>query len=716
MSASVQTIATLVGELKFRADSRPLLQFERLLDQVAKKMQLLEAQAKRLSKLGASSASKKTGGPSSKTGAEREFRLERALQAARRETFQAELANQKLRYAGFIEQQRYQSAALKQAQQLAILEAKQARAAEARLRTSGQETKNANALLAAKARQERLEQMLAQQQARTNAAKQAELRAMNAVQRAELQLQQMRAKGARDAARYAEQRAAAQRAEAQRNASNAANEQRRQASAAHAAERLRMSQERHRMAQADWEARRSSGGPAGSRFGAGFDVAALIRNNPIVAASAGVATALYALEARIQKTVSNIGQAEQYNNTYVQIAGTNPDNQRYARERLEAIADRYGTAIDQQTLDSLSPTIAAMTSGGIMSLPKALDRIETQLAAFRGAAMSKVAQDRANTQLSQVRAIGYASTEDFKTFTESAPVIAQSIVQAWGKRTNYQGNPEGQMAAFRKAIPDGNVLKDDFENGMALFVKNNKELIEVQSRSINATAQRLENERFLQQQELNSSKEATQAALERIQADREFVKAMKPVNETLAQFDIWLTRISSRLLNNFFKPKEVQELEKTVQMRKEKLDSIPEGTRPDYGPAIEARNSYDKALRDLAQAQANVGMQFPDAPNYLKAEGERAPALMLPDRMNKALEGVSRFSQPQQLVQPINRSTIDNRSVTVAKIEINGTDLSLADISTQLESTIQDIARNAFSDGMDGQLNNTAIDLTPTKR
>jgi len=92
-----------------------------------------------------------------RTSLDRELRGEVLLQKAKRATFQAELQGQRLQFAGQKEAAFLVTAALKDRQQLAVLEAKAQSAQAAKLKVQGLAIKNEDALAQAKARQVKAE-------------------------------------------------------------------------------------------------------------------------------------------------------------------------------------------------------------------------------------------------------------------------------------------------------------------------------------------------------------------------------------------------------------------------------------------------------------------------------------------------------------------------------------------------------------------------------
>lgn len=713
---SEKVIASLIGRLRFDVDSSGLRSFERMLDNVAKRMALLDQQAQKLQRRldrKSSAPARAKADASARHALSREHRIERALQTTRKETFRDELAAQKLQYTGQLQQAKLTTESVRARQQQAVLDEKSARALQAQLKAQGIEQKNNSNLEASKLRQARLEKMLTAQQAKTIAAQQQQLRSMTTLQRAEVSLQQLRAEGARKVAKFNEQRAAQQQAQSRRNQTQQVAEQRR-------TEKFQQSQQRFQWAQQrqqHWQATRGTGKPAVG-FGAGFDVAGLARANPILAGVAGVGAALVMLEQRIKATSNRVSESEQYENVLEQTGGKNKANQEFVRKEFERIAEKYGSSVDMESAKDFRTNIMTATSGGKMSLEAAVKQYETQQAAFRGAGMNREEQSRALIQLRQVRAKGVGDTEDYKTLMEAAPLIGDAIGAAWAKRTGFKGETKDIQGALLKSIPKGGLLAADFNNALSNFVVENKAAIEKQSKSIQAAQQRAENDKFLQQQDIDQSQELKAAIQERIKAEREMTKAMQPVNEALAKFDAALISATASVLNYYFKTPEVKELESKVATAQSALDKT-QSFSPSHPARQIAESDLQKAKRELldARLKAKLPVRGEPVPGYLK-KGEDAKNRPLPPFLNNLEESLFRLPKdtgatsqlfkeiPQNTVSNLLTEKVVNNTTTNAPVtnhnifNITGSQLSPQEIAEEIEGRMAEIARESLHGAM----------------
>lgn len=759
MSAGEKVIATLVGKLRFDVDSAGLLKFSNMLDAANRKMAKLEAQAKKKLNI-AEPTTAKGGAPAKSSHASRmrEFRFEKALQAAKRQTFKEELLQgAKLKFlnkpekqtllpslagkqahaveSAKIAHQQAKSAALKSQKALQAgkqselkLEQTSLRTQQQRLKVQAAEQSNQSKLEASKIRQQRLEKVLAAQQSKTAALRNKELQSMTSLQRAEMALQQLRAQGARKAAQYNERLSAQQQAAAKRQQKAAIQEQRTTQRFQQQQQRFQWSQQRQQVWQANQTTKESNVG-----IGGGFDVLAVARAHPMVAGLAAVTTTIYALEQRIAATTDRVASNESYELLFEQAGGDNPDTQKYVREEFERISNEFGTSVDMGSAKEFRTSIMQSLAGGKLDLEGAIKQFETTQAAYRASGMSKDEQVRASIQLKQVRALGKGDTEDYKTFAQAAPLIAVEIGKAFAKRTGFKGKDEDIQGAVYKALPEGNILAEDFENALANFVKQNKAALDRHSASIEAQQQRLENEQFLQQQNIDQSTTLKAAIHERIEAERELTQALQPLREVLAEFEAGLIGMTTGVLKFFFKSPETE-----VKEKQERFDSLALAGKGDSIAGRMAKAELQQAQRKLLDKKLKSGQDIgakPAPPSVIRdREGaelprpsflqdgldgvlrnmERLQGPIAPDNslmLDRLGTGLNQLNKPPQLApSSSSTTTTDNRQVHV-DIKIDGSNLSTDEIASALEDKIHNIAKTAFSDSFGVQLRNAKTNL-----
>ena len=524
---NTEIISKLVGLLQFQVDVSGLQRFERGLAQARQKMAALSREADALSKklgtkmgIKVDSAAQEKLSKTVRANLDRELKLENAVQRTRRATFTAELAGQKLINLRQKEGAAIQSQALRDKIAQAVLDAKAAKAEGERLKVSGAALKQAQSIEQHKARQARWETLLGQQQQKTAILQQKQFQAMTATQRAEFALQQARIRGHRAAEKFAASQEAAK-----------LRAQRLDVSHAQKAQRFEWAQAR----QTAWAAKQAEPKSSTGSFALGGFAGGV----------AAVVAALGALSDRLDKRQADASESQTYRNIFAQVGGRNPANAERAEKAFAEMTEKYGMTNNAQTAADFRVFMLSQQAKGI-AMSKSLTTYETQLAAFRAAGMTKTQQDRAVIQLQQVRSVGKADTEDVRTFSEAAPLIKQAIVEAWGQRTGYKGsNLDG---AFMKSIPKGGVLPADFEAGFARFVSQQQDTLARQMVSIDAQQTRLDNAKYLQQQEINASPLLVKSISDRIAAEGELVTALAPLKQSLMDFEAGLMRANTSII------------------------------------------------------------------------------------------------------------------------------------------------------------------------
>lgn len=528
-----EIIAQLVGVLKFAVDSSGLQRFTQMMKTAESQMARLGKQAEQLqTKLGKAfnvtgkSAGKLKLDADIRRSLDKELAAETKLSKLRRQQFTTELQHQKLISAGTKQEAWLQSAALKDQIQRAVVAAKQQRVQQESLKTKLGEAKLQGAAEQSQLRQARLADILQKRQARTVQLQQQAILQQTKFQRAETALNNARQAGIRQAERWATTKA-----------TTAAREARATERYQQQAQRFSFAAERHEA----WKARQAE--PKSMDFG-GFAVG-------VTAASAalyGLVRGVSYLGERVKQRQEDASGAEQFDTALQQSGGKNPINQKFARDRYIDISNKYGQEISVESAKAFALFVQGQLALG-KTLTQATKMFEDQSATFRAAALDKEAQKRAAYQLNQIRAKGKPEGSDVNDlFDAVGGVVAASIRQAAATRLNFKGRVEEQAGWFKKAVTDGKILAKDFDTGMSNFLKANQDILAQQMGSISAAQQRAENQSYLNDNAINSSQELKGVILERIQAERDLNTAMQPFKETLALFDLGLTKVATSML------------------------------------------------------------------------------------------------------------------------------------------------------------------------
>lgn len=540
-----EEIAKLTGKLIFDVDNRGLIRFQRGLEQAQQKMQqigqtytAMAAQLSKNLKLTIDTSAIDKAKKKLDQALNRERRSEVALANQKRLTFSAELAQQKLKYTGTMEQAGLVSALVRSQQEGAVIAAK---AFAAQTKANGitkQQLASQDALTASKAKQARLEAILVKTRATSQKADDAHLLSMTKTQRIQEVMNRAASKAASDQIKHDARVESQRRAEARKTIVQERQDL-----------RFKWAEQK----QQRWEASRNSPSFSGrARVGMGISggMAAL---GGIGAAVAGLTAAVGLLGDRIQKRQDGASEAEQYTNLFKQAGGANPQNGDKLRTGFETTSKSNGSLIDLESAKMFRTFALSELQRGT-SVDDVLKKYETQQQAYRIAGLTTEEIKRSNIQQQQIRGKGYADTEDLNTLTEANPLLRPYMMKAWAEATKYKnaGDPKKLEAAFMQALPKRGLTRDILDRGQQLLVQDNKPTLERQQQSIQANQARNDSEAYLTKNRINTDPELVDAVKDNIEAHRQLAKAMEPVNAALRTFDTVLTKLSAGMLGKFF--------------------------------------------------------------------------------------------------------------------------------------------------------------------
>lgn len=298
-----------------------------------------------------------------------------------------------------------------------------------------------------------------------------------------------------------------------------------------------MATERHQA----WKARQEE--PQGLGLG-GFAVAVSAAGAALYSLTAAFG---YASE-RVAKRQEDASASEQFNTALESSAGKNPANQKFARDRYLDISNKYGIELSVDSSKAYAQFIQGQMALG-KTLTQATNIFESQSATFRAAALDKEAQKRAAYQLNQIRAKGKPEGSDVNDlFDAVGGPVASSIRAAAAERLGFKGKVEEQAGWFKAQVTAGVILARDFDTGMQNFLNKNQDILAKQMNSIAAAQQRSENQAFVNDNAINSSAELKAVILERVEAERQLNTVLQPLRESLAAFDLGLTKLATTML------------------------------------------------------------------------------------------------------------------------------------------------------------------------
>lgn len=554
MTVHSETIAQLVGKLAFQVDTAGLQRFNKMLQQASQQMNKLGTDYQKLAqqmtkglklKIDVSDAEKAKAKLSHAMS--REAKASKALSDQKRTTFQAELANQKLTFAGAKQQNNLVSQSVKDQQNAAVIAAKNFATQQLANGATKQQLASQNALVASQSKQARLEQIVAKTKAITQKADAQHLLTQSKAQ----QIQTVAARIAQQTQHQAVQHQA-------RMASLAAAADAKQSAHNNAQTKFGWAQQKQAVWQANQQARAAkaaSGGGITSMFhggfgGIGMNIAEALGpvGMAVAALTAAVGIIGHTISERVEKRQESTADTQQYDNA---LAAASEDpvtrdkfNKAYVNDYQE-----YGMAINKDTARTYSNSVAGLGKMGYT--PEAAMKVmKDRSALFRAGNLNATQQESLNYQMGQVLAKGYASGTDYKPIEDSlGPRLAGDVDIGAARKLGYKGKDKGAKAFMLQARTERRITPQSLDAGFAYAVSQNQEPLERHKNSIEARQARFENDKYLQTVDQQRDPALVGAINERIDAERKLTEAMGPVNKLFEELDKTLTNFDTGVIN-----------------------------------------------------------------------------------------------------------------------------------------------------------------------
>lgn len=522
-----EEIARLTGRLVFEVNSAPLQRFQALMARSTLQMAKFGAEYNKLSakmakglKLNVDTTALDKAKGKLDRALSREHRAEVALGNQKRQTFAAELSQQKLTYAGTKQQASLVSGLLKSQQEGAVVAAK---AHAVQMRTNGvtkQQLASQNALTASLTKQARLAAISQKMQAATQKANNQHLMTMTKVQRIQQVMNQANTAAQQRAAKHSVQMASQKQTNANKTANQAQKDQ-----------RFQWAQARQQQWQANQNARNSQSGFGG--------MGGLMALGGVGGVLAGLTLAISGLSNRIQERQEGVQEAQGFNNTFMSIS-KNPEIVKTYRDSFIKSQNENGGAIDTDTAKDFRTLAINMAAAG-----KTLDEItntwNVRQQAFSVAGTSKEDNKELNKQLGQMASDGTGAASDANIINDRMPMLTPYIVREYMKEKGITDYKKG-LGAYNKDLKGGKGVKFDwYDQGMKKLVADNGESLERNRNGVASAQQRADNQAYLNTNNINSDAELAQVMKDRIQSERDLNEAMQPLKTSLANFDIALT-------------------------------------------------------------------------------------------------------------------------------------------------------------------------------
>lgn len=589
-----EEVARLTGKLVFEVSSAPLQKFLGMLKTAENAMTRVGREAEALQKklnlkLGITQAkdAKLKADAAVQQSLSKQLATEMKLSKLRRQQFAEGLAQQRLVSAGKREESFLQSAALKEQIAQAVLSSKQHKAQQEALKTQLGQAKLQASAEQSKIREARYADILARRQARTVQLQQQAAMHQTKLQRAEVALNNARASGIRQAERHQ----ASKLATALREARVAAGTEQR-------AKRFDMATERHTWAaerHTAWQAKQAEKAAPES-----FDMMSLPKG--LGAASAalyGLVKGVSYLSERIERRQEAASDNQQFDFTLM-AAGKNDKERKRIREAYIANSQEYGMKIDKQSAIEYSNSIQGFRAQG-KTLEQAIQLQKDQAAVFRIGNLDATQQASARLQLMQGYGKDRFMGQDLRPLTDALGMRLTNILyQAIGKALGYKGDPNKLAGFVLEAQHDGKVNGAMVQQGLRDIVAQSEELLERHKGSLDAQAARLDNDQYLQSENINKNPELIEALGDRITAERQLTEALSPLRESLMSMDTWLTQFNTKAIRWMIgRDKEGNEVSNAM---KKDANPTPGSVGASLGPRLSPAAPDEQArLDDRAQ-------------------------------------------------------------------------------------------------------------------
>lgn len=538
-----EEIAQLTGTLKFNVESAGFQRFNRMMQSANKQLHALAKEYEQLSKAMTKGLKVKvdtTAVDKAKqkldAALKRQARAEAALGNQQRQTFAAELSQQKWRYAG-TKQQAQATASVLKAQQDAVVAAK---AHAAQMRSAGvtkQQTVSQNAVTASMTKQARLAAITQKLQAATQKANNAHLASMTKIQRLQQQMNHAQQQ-AHIKAQQAANRAAAQQQTAQNKTQNANQ----------SAARFQMAQQRH----AAWQARQNAPAPRGGMFGGGFGgmgmSGGMLALGGLGAALTGLTLALSGMNERIQQRKAGVIDAEAFEGVFTPL-GKTPETRKMWRDEYIKLSNKTGAPIDNDSAKEFSSFVQMQSSK--KTPDQILAEYERRRTAMTISGLNREQGQRLNRQLNQMSGGDQRGDKaDWNEISENDTLLAKYVMKAYGEKAGIKDDDKA-AAEFNRKLKKGEGFSNDLVvRAQEMMISENQETLAAKKKGVAYSQTLADSQSFLNEVGINNSAELNEAMRDNIQAHKELNEAMQPLNNALASFDIALTRLATGILRS----------------------------------------------------------------------------------------------------------------------------------------------------------------------
>lgn len=456
--------------------------------------------------------------------------------------------------------------------------------------------------------------------------------------------------------------------------------------------------------------------------------------------------AIQGLQNQMDQIQQNVGKYEQQRLQLGASVGGSAQRRQHNVEALNNIANYTGTRSEDQIAGYTKFQKQAMQSG--MGARKAIDLYTDMAVSTRGNGGDQQSIERQAYALQQVLGLGFLRNEELnQQLADSNPAIKKYIQKAYLDRVGFKGNDSQATEKFTKDLSKRLVLVQDVLKGYDLSARNAAPRVEELANSVEGAANRLDNIEWMENIR-RSEGPLTDAVRRRIAAEEALYKASIPLQdkfielvkipfvEKMTDFTNGLTGLVS-WIDKFQKTPDDQKAKLAVDTAKEIAPKAADYYVENH-PGIKGLEwLYDthpvlKFAKDTVGSLYDrvMGPSWGDAgnrwtPDFLAryqrlnySYGTPYSDFTYPSALpytnpvqfgsNPVVDTPASEAMNQVLSQSYNsNNTISNDNsiiISPGAIVIEGSNLSVQDMSAELESQIYDISRriqqNDYANGM----------------
>lgn len=263
-------------------------------------------------------------------------------------------------------------------------------------------------------------------------------------------------------------------------------------------------------------------------------------------AIAGVSSALGALHERVEAREHSTADSEQFGFA-LQASGDDTETQKKARAGYLKASQDYANPINTDTAKEYVKQFRAMTGKGY-SDDDAIKFLDNAAAVKRAANITGIDNTMMDRETRNALSKGKLDSRQSMAVLSHLGAVSGMFEFGVAKNRGYKGDESGASKYLNKDHHAQFTAKDLIA-GYDYVANNTRDVQERHAGSIENSEIALKNQKFLQRVAQENNPELISAIHDRIKAEEDLNKAMEPLQKTLLNFDIALTKAETGLLN-----------------------------------------------------------------------------------------------------------------------------------------------------------------------